>query len=108
MPEEPALERLQQLAARERLHPLQAAVPLGHAEVVLQRTVCSLQRVVEFVALEHVVVTPRLVARAMLWVDRTTDSPKRTLLTLDPDEDGLLGARVVDAVNDTVGEAAFR
>jgi hypothetical protein len=44
----------------------------------------------------------------VLWIDRTTDSPERTLLALDPDEDGLLSARVVDAVNDTFGEAAFR
>jgi hypothetical protein len=44
----------------------------------------------------------------MLRIDRTTHRPERPLLALDPDNDRLLGARVVDAVNRPFGEAAIR
>jgi hypothetical protein len=105
---EPALERLQQLAAGERLQLLRMAVALRHAQVVLERIVRSRERVVELEALEHVIVRAGLVAGSVLGVDSPADSPERATLALDPDEDGLLDARVVDAVDDTLGEAALR
>src|SRR5881398_2173294 len=58
--------------------------------------------VVQLVALEDVVVAPRLVARPMLGVDGATDRPERALLALDPDHDRLFDARVVDAVDDSL------
>jgi hypothetical protein len=84
------------------------AVAFRHAQVVLERLVCRLERVVELEAFEDVVVPAGLVRRAMLWVHGPADSPERALLALDPDEDGLLDARVVDSVDDTLGEAALR
>jgi hypothetical protein len=42
-----------------------------------------------------------------LKIDSTTDGPERALLALDPDEDRLLDARVVDAVDDSLREAAL-
>src|SRR5262249_59563260 len=57
---------------------------------------------------EEVVVAARLVARAVLRIDRAPDGPERACLALDPDDDRLLGARVVDSVNDPFGEAALR
>jgi hypothetical protein len=44
----------------------------------------------------------------VLGIDRTAHSPERALPALDPDQDRLLGAGVVDAVNDPFGEAALR
>ena len=44
----------------------------------------------------------------MLGVDRSAHGPDRALLALDPDEDCLLGACVVDSVDDPLGEAALR
>jgi hypothetical protein len=81
------------------------AVPFRHAQVVLERLVRSLQRIVELEALEDIVVSAGLVRRTMLRVDGPPDSPESALLALDPDEDGLLDARVVDSVDDTLGEA---
>src|SRR5512133_1230324 len=87
---------------------LRPSVTLRHAEVGLERLVRGEQTVVELVALEHVVVAPRLVAGAMLRIHRTAHRPQRALLALDPDHDRLLRPRVVDAVNDPFGEAALR
>src|SRR5215210_191304 len=87
---------------------LRAAVALGDAQVVFQCFVRSLERVVELVALEEIVVAPRLVTGTVLRIDRTTDGPERTLLALDPDRHGLLGASVVHTVNDSFGKAALR
>jgi len=84
------------------------AVLLRHAEIVLQRFVRRLERIVELVTLEDIVLPPLLVARAVLRVDRATHGPERTFLAFDPDQDRLLGPRVVDAVNDPLGEAARR
>jgi hypothetical protein len=105
---EPALERLEQLVARERPELLALAVPFRHAEVVLERVVSGHEGVVELEALEDVIVTAGLVCRAVLWVDSPAHSPEGALLALDPDEDGLLDARVVDSVDDALGEAALR
>src|SRR5881396_2529349 len=44
----------------------------------------------------------------MLGVDRSAHGPDRALLALDPDEDCLLGASVVNSVDDPLGEAALR
>jgi hypothetical protein len=43
----------------------------------------------------------------MLWVDGATHSPESALLAFDPDHDGLVGTGVVDAVDDSFGEAAL-
>src|SRR2546430_14783357 len=84
------------------------SIAFRHAEVVLERIVGGLERVVEFEALEHIIVPAGLVGRAVLWVDRPANRPDRTLLALDPDEDGLLDARIGDSVDDPFGEAALR
>src|SRR5436189_4802630 len=63
--EKPSLQGFQQLAAGKRLQVLEAAVALRNGEVVLERPVRSLQRVVELVAFEEIVIAPRLVARAV-------------------------------------------
>src|SRR6267143_220313 len=51
--EKPAFQRLQQLAARERLQVLGAAVALRDGDVVLERAVRGVERVVELVALKE-------------------------------------------------------
>src|SRR5919204_6812257 len=88
-PEEPALERPEDLGAHERLRVGDLAVVARDADVVLERSVRPLERVLELVALEDVVVAPRRVARAVLRIDRTADRPDATRLPLDPDEDAL-------------------
>jgi hypothetical protein len=84
------------------------AVPLRHAQVVLQRVIRSSERVVELITFEEIIVTSRLVARTVLRIDGTTHRPERALLALDPDHDGLLGPRVVDTADDSFGKAALR
>jgi hypothetical protein len=84
------------------------SVAFRHAEVVLERSVRRFERVVELETLEHVIVPAGLVRRPMLRVDRPADGPERALFALDPDEDGLLDARVVHSVDDALGEAALR
>ena len=106
VPEEPLLERLQQLVPLERDHALEHPVLLEHADVVLQRGVRGLEAVVDLEALEHVVVVARLVALAELRVDRTAHGPDRAGLPLDPQDDVLRGAGVVDPAQDTLGEPA--
>jgi hypothetical protein len=106
--EKPTLQRLEELHARERLQVLRPAVALGDADVVLERLVGGPQAVVELVPFEHIVVVPRLVAGAVLGVHRAADGPESALLPLDPDDDRLYGACVVDAVDDSLGEAARR
>jgi hypothetical protein len=87
---------------------LGVAVALRNAQVVLQCVIRRFESVVQLVALEEIVVTPRLVARTVLRIDCATHRPERALLALDPDHDGLLGARVVYTVDDSFGEAALR
>src|SRR5206468_8392829 len=67
--EEPPLERSEQLLADERLDFDGPAVALQDAHVVLEDVVRLLQRVVEFVPLEHVLVLPGLVRRPEMRVD---------------------------------------
>src|SRR5262249_35988359 len=93
--EEPGLERLQALLARERLAVLGAPVALRHREVVLERGVRMLERVVELVALEEIVPRLRRVPVAQVRVDDATDRPDGAGLALDPDRDPLLPPRIV-------------
>src|SRR4029450_11754609 len=88
--EEPALERAEQLLARERLDVLRPTVVLGHPRVVVEHSVRLLEPVVELVALEDVVVGAWLVARPVLRVDGSSDGPHPAFLALDPDHDALL------------------
>src|SRR5206468_10090885 len=96
--EEPALQQRQHFLARERLRVALGAVALEHVDVVLEQLVRPLERIVELVALELPVVLLRLVGGAELWVDDAPDGPHRTRLALDPDDDPLLLAGVVDAL----------
>ena len=84
------------------------AVLFGDAQVVFERVVRGLEGVVELEAFEDVIVPTGLVRCAVLGVDRPAHSPERALLTLDPDEDGLLDARVVDSADEALGKAALR
>jgi len=106
--EKPPFEGLQQLAACERLQVLGVPIALRDAEIVLERLVRGLECVVELKTLEEIVVSPRLVTRAVLRIDRATNRPERALLALDPDHDGLFHAGVVDTVDGALGEAALR
>src|SRR5262249_28506375 len=83
---------------------LVVAVPLGHGEVVLERLVRLLQRVPELVALEHVILRPRLLRLAPMRIDRTADRPDAAFFPLDPDDDYLGVAGRVDAVEHALGE----
>src|SRR5436853_3477779 len=66
--EKVALEGLQQLVAHERLDLLGASVLLQDVDVVLERAVRDLERVLQLVTLEHIVVALRLVARPVLRI----------------------------------------
>src|SRR5262245_39596129 len=103
-PEEPALERAEELLADERLYVDRPTVALEHAHVVLEHVVRPLEGVVELVALEHVLVGPRLVRVAQLRVHRPAHRPDGALLALDPDDDVLLVPRVVDPDQCALGE----
>src|SRR5262249_16110203 len=102
--EEVLLQGLQQLVAHERPDLLVTAVLFEDADVVLERSVRRVERVLELVALEAVVVSARLVARAVLRTDGSTDSPQRTRLAFDPDDDPFFRSRVVDADQDAFGK----
>src|SRR4051812_9183871 len=90
--EEPALERAQALVALEWVRRRRDPVLLRDAEIGVERRVRVLERVVELIPLEHVVVAARLVGPAVLRVDDTADRPDAALLALDPDDHLLLGA----------------
>src|SRR4051794_7970863 len=94
--EEPALERAEQLPAKERPGVGRTAVSLEHAHVVLEHVVRVLQRIVELVALEDVLVRARLVGVAQVGVHGTAHGPDGAGLSLDPDDDPLFVSRVVD------------
>src|SRR6266542_6476716 len=106
--EEPALERLQQLVALERPDLRGAPVLSRDAGVVAERPVGGLERVGQLVALEDVVLTPGLLARPVLRVDRPADRPQRTGQPLDPDQDPLRLTPVVDPVHHAFGEPGRR
>lgn len=85
---------------------LGASVGLRDGEVVFERAVRALERVVELVPLEDVVVATRLVRSAVIRIDGTPDSPYRAHLALDPDDDALLVTGVVDPVELTLRKPA--
>src|SRR5207247_409842 len=105
--EEPALERAEDLAAHEGLRVCRPPLVARHAHVVLERLVGALERVLQLEALEEVVVRPRLVAAAVLRIDRPADSPEPAGLPLDPDDDALLDPEVVDTRDDPLREPAL-
>src|SRR4051794_13480280 len=70
--EEPALERLQQLLARKRADVLRSPIAVRDVEIVGQRAVGLLQRVIELVALEDVVLRAAA-PRRELGVDTPAD-----------------------------------
>ncbi len=71
---------------------------LAHREVVLERRVRLLERVLELVALEDVVARLRRLAVPELRIDDPADRPHGAGLPLDPDDDPLLPTGVVDPV----------
>src|SRR5438132_13816503 len=85
---------------------LAAAVALRHGEVVLERGVRLVERIRELEALEDVVVLARRRAVAAFRIDHATDCPDRTGLALDPDEDALFAAAVVDPSEHPLREPA--
>src|SRR5207253_431752 len=87
---------------------LRPAVLLRDDGVVLERLVRGHERVGQLVAPEDVVVAPRLVARAVLRVDRPAHGPQRAGKPLDPDHHPLRLAPVVDAVDLALGEPGGR
>src|SRR4029079_15775357 len=91
----PRMARPEQLVAHERADLLAAPVLLRDRRVVLEVLVRPFERVRELVAFEDVVVASRLVAGAVLRVDRAADGPLRARKPLDPDHHPLrLSARV--------------
>jgi hypothetical protein len=104
VPEEPALERDQQLALAERLDLLRLALLGRHVEVGVDRRVGSLERIAHLVALEHVVVGAHEAVGALGEVDRSADGPDRPRLALDPDGDDLGRAVVAHAPDRALGE----
>src|SRR3712207_9177674 len=64
---------------------LRAAVVLRHTQVVFEHRVCVLKGIRKLVALEDVVVAPRLVGAPVLRIDRPPDRPEWAL-PLDPED----------------------
>src|SRR5262245_32320078 len=105
--EEPALEERQDFLPGEGSGVRRPAVALEHVHVVLERLVRMLERVAELVALEDDVFGTGLVRLAQLRIHDPTDGPDRTGSPLDPDDDPLLLADVVDAGEDPFRIATF-
>src|SRR4029450_9398575 len=101
---EPAFQGPQQLVARERLAGRDTTVLGGDAGIVVERRVRLLERVLELVALEQIVVGVRLLAATVLRVDGSPDSPDGAGLALDPDHYALRDACVVDSLEHPLGE----
>lgn len=95
--EEPAFEERKDFLPRERPRVGLATVPLEHAHVILERLVRVLERVLELVPLEDDVVRARLVRLTQLRVDDAADGPERARSPLEPEDDPLLLAYVVDS-----------
>src|SRR3981081_1211472 len=85
--EEPGLERLQTLLAGKRPAMLGPSVPLAHREVVFERRVRLLERVLQLVAFEEIVGGLRGLAVAQLRIDDPADRPHGAGLPLDPHDD---------------------
>jgi hypothetical protein len=85
---------------------LGAAVGLRDGEIVLEGTVRAVERVLELIPLEDVVVAPRRVCSAVMRIDGAANGPHRTGLALDPDDDAFLVAGVVDSMELPLREPA--
>lgn len=103
--EEKALEERKDLLAREGLHVGRAAVVLQHPYVVFESLVGMLEGILELEPLEDDVVGAALVEGAQVGVDRTAHCPHGARPALDPEDDPLLVARFVDAVEHPLGDA---
>lgn len=108
MAEEPAFQRLEQLLVAEWAHLLVHAFLGRDLEVVEERVVRGFESVPELVALEDVIVTPRLGVRPVAKIDRTPNGPDGTRAALDPDDDLLAAAVFPEPVQDPLGEARPR
>src|SRR2546423_14284009 len=89
---------------RSTLFPYTTLFRSRDGEVVLERLVRLLQRVPELVALEDVVLPPRLARRGPVGIDGAAHRPDAALLPLDPDDDRLGVAVRVDAVEHPLRE----
>jgi hypothetical protein len=83
-----------------------ATVVLGNGEIVLERRVGLLERILELEALEDVVLRARLLHVALLGVHSPADGPERAGLPLDPEDDMLLVAGVVESSEHPLREPA--
>jgi hypothetical protein len=89
----------------ERLHPLRRAKLLRDDRIVLERAVCRLEAVVQFVALPEVVVLAWGLGLAVLRIHLAADGPDGSGPTFDPDHNPLGTAAVVASIHDPFGEA---
>src|SRR5262249_22229328 len=100
----PALEAPPQLLARERLAGRGAAVLGRDASVIVERRIRLLERVLQFVTLEEIVVRVRLFGAPVLRIDGPADRPDRAGLPFDPDHDAFHHAPIVDSLEHPLGE----
>ena len=94
--EEPALQKRQHFLPRERPCVRGSPVPLEHADIVLERLVAAIESIVELEPFEDHVLRTGLVRLTKLRVHDPTHGPDRSRASLDPDDDPLFGAHVVD------------
>ena len=83
-----------------------AAVALGDREIVLERGIRLVERVLELVPLEDVVLGARRLAVSLLRVHRTADRPHGAGLPLDPEDDVLLVSGVIEPSEHPLREPA--
>src|SRR5262249_23931371 len=93
--------------APERQHALVAPVAVGDAAVVLERLVRGRERVLELVALPHVVAVADA-AVVVLRVHGAADGPQRARLAVDPDDDALGSAHGLQPVDAPLGNPTCR
>ena len=74
-----------------------AAVALGDREVILERGVRLLERIVELVPFEDVVLDAGQLLVALLGIDGPADGPDRAGLPLDPEDNVLLVSGIVES-----------